>query len=108
MSIRTNSPSEPARATMRSTFRYAVSSSKARPRWVSLSATFARSSSAASRSRMLSYSSTTAVVSSAVRTSSPSSVVFTRNPASFSRRSTTTHSSSVSPATNRAAPSRIP
>ena len=42
------------------------------------------------------------------RTLSPSSVVLAWSPCAVSRRSTTTHSSSVSPATNRPAPSRIP
>ena len=44
----------------------------------------------------------------ASRNASPSSVVFAWRPASFSLRRTATHSSSVSPATNRPAPSRMP
>ena len=39
---------------------------------------------------------------------SPSRVVFAYSPASFKRRRTATHSSSVSPATKRPAPSRMP
>ncbi len=108
MSMRRKVPSSPARETSRSTFAYATSSSKARPRWVSLSATFAFSCSATSRSRICSYSSVTADAPAASGIASPRSVVLAWSPASFSLRRTATHSSSVSPATNRAAPTRLP
>ena len=108
MSIRTNVPSSPARATSRATFSYAVSSSKESPRCVSLSAMFALSCSATRRSAIRSYSSVTAAAPASSGIASPSSVVFAYSPASFSPRRTRTHSSSVSPATNRPAPSRRP
>ena len=81
MSMRTNVLSSPARATSRSTFAYAISSSNESPRCVSLSATFALSFSATSRSRMRSYSSVTAAVPAASGTASPRSVVFASRPA---------------------------
>ena len=108
MSMRMNVPSSPARSTSRATFAYAVSSSKDRPRCVSLRATFAFSFSATSRSTICSYSAVTAAAPSAFGIASPRSVVFAYRPASFSLRRTATHESSVSPATKRAAPMRRP
>ena len=108
MSMRMNVPSSPARPTSRATFAYAVSSSKDRPRCVSLRATFAFSFSATSRSMICSYSAVTAAAPSASGIASPRSVVFAYRPASLSLRRTATHESSVSPATKRAAPMRRP
>ena len=104
MSMRMNWP----RPSSRARFASASSSSMSRPRCVSFSATFARSSSAAIRSRISSYATTTVRSRVGSSTPSPSSVVFAYSPWSFRRRSTATHSSSVSPATKRPAPSRMP
>ena len=54
------------------------------------------------------YSSATAFASASVSTSSPRIAVFVASPFSFSPRRTGTASSSVWPATKRAAPSFIP
>ena len=75
---------------------------------MSLSATFVRSPSAWMRSSSSRYAVTTARVSASSRTPSPRIAVLVRSPLWFSLRSTGTASSSVSPATNRAAPSRKP
>ena len=75
---------------------------------MSLSETFALSSSSASRWITSSYSAVTASAWARLSTASPRIVVFAWSPCSLSRLSTTTHSSRVWPATKRAAPSRIP
>ncbi len=89
-------------------FSYARSSARSRPTCVGLIARFVRRSSTAIRSSTARYSSTTTCVSRSSVTPSPSTVVFVSSPSAFSRRSTGTAASSVSPAMNRAAPKRMP
>ena len=108
MSMRMKLPCVAACSTSAATFRCASSSSNARPRCVSLSATFVRRRSAAIRSSSSRYAATTAAVSASVVTPSPRSVVFVSKPLSFRPRRTGTAASRPSPATKRDAPSRKP
>ena len=79
------------------------------PRCVGLTEMFVWSSSAAIRRSTSSYvAGDLARAAAGSPTCSPSSVVFVRRPCSFRPRRVATTSSSVSPPTNRAAPSRMP